>query len=112
MALGPGSQVVRHPIQAQDPRHVAGQGSTLRSIYIGRLYVVVGAALFPLMSTSTSPSYPKNRQPAQPRYRGRNPRDLRKLQQTLSFTKGGRALTAAERGGLAFLCNPMVRDNA
>lgn len=63
------------------------------------------------MST-TSPSYPKNRQPAQPRYRGRNPRALRKLQQTLSYTKGGRDLTAAERGGLAFLCNPFVRDNA
>lgn len=50
--------------------------------------------------------------PPQPRYRGRNPRGLRRLQYLVSYTKGGRDLTADERGALNWLCNPIVRDNA
>lgn len=63
-------------------------------------------------STSTGPSSPakgtrargSNRQPAAPRYLGRNPRAVRKLQHVV-FTIKGRDLTAAERGACRFLCS-------
>ncbi len=48
--------------------------------------------------------------PPQPRYRSRDVRTLRRTYHTLSYTKGGRALTAAERGGAKRLCNEGIQD--
>ena len=50
-----------------------------------------------------------NRTPAQSRYRGKNPRALRKLQQTLFLIKR-RELTKEEKGATRSLSSPWVDD--